>query len=519
MRAVIIALALLVCAAFATEEAYDDKDVVKLTSDNFDSIIQRDFVVVKFFAPWCGHCKHLAPEYAKAATILKNDEPAPILAEVDATVENELASRFSITGYPTLKIFRNGNESPYNGPRDADGIVRYVRSQNGPAAKLLTTIEAFEAQISKKDDVTIIGFFTEESAKSAFMTAANAMREDYRFALVLDKDIIAQKNEGKSGIVNYRPFDGEERAVAYTGELSDASAIKEFILSSSLPLVGIIKSATEKRYMQSSLPKFVLFTKIDEVRDVSSIKYYSNRMRRVAENYKGKALFALADKSHRNFGELGFAQDAVASLAIIAQNEAKYKLDAAFSVDTLKAFAEDFFAGKLEQYIKSQPIPESNDKPVKVVVGKTFEQEITNSDQDVFIKFYAPWCGHCKSLAPVYEELATKLANQKTLKIVEYDATENDVPALFNVHGFPTLYLLKANDKMHPVQYNGDRDLASMEDWLKENVSHPLKTDESEKKEEKKDKKDKKEKDKKEKKEKKKAKKEEKEKEEKEKEL
>jgi len=71
------------------------------------------------FAPWCGHCKALAPEYDTAATTLK--EKNIRLAKVDCTAEADLCQSYGIEGYPTLKVFRGlDNISPYAGQRKAD---------------------------------------------------------------------------------------------------------------------------------------------------------------------------------------------------------------------------------------------------------------------------------------------------------------------------------------------------------------------------------------------------------------
>ncbi|KAH0000293.1 hypothetical protein KCU78_g15450, partial [Aureobasidium melanogenum] len=108
------ALGLLGAAALAAAS-----DVVDLKQDTFKGFVEEnDLVLAEFFAPWCGHCKALAPEYEEAATTLKEKNIA--LAKIDCTEEADLCRDHGVEGYPTLKVFRGlDNVSPYSGQRKA----------------------------------------------------------------------------------------------------------------------------------------------------------------------------------------------------------------------------------------------------------------------------------------------------------------------------------------------------------------------------------------------------------------
>merc|ERR1712156_837968 len=143
-----------------------------------------------------------------------------------------------------------------------------------------------------------------------------------------------------------------------------------------------------------------------------------------------------------------------------------------FSVDNLKAFVEELKAGNLEAYIKSEAVPDSQGD-VKVAVARNFEELVTKSEKDVLVEFYAPWCGHCKKLTPIYDELGEKMADED-VEIVKMDATANDVPPQFDVKGFPTLYWLPKGSKK-PASYNGGREIDDFIKYIAEHASDELK--------------------------------------------
>merc|ERR1712121_322161 len=150
----------------------------------------------------------------------------------------------------------------------------------------------------------------------------------------------------------------------------------------------------------------------------------------------------------------------------------KYKMAAEFDMDNFKEFMEDLKAGNLDAYIKSEAVPDNSANNVKVAVAKNFDELVTKSEKDVLVEFYAPWCGHCKKLTPIYDELGEKMSNE-AVEIVKMDATANDVPPEFDVRGFPTIFWVKKGDK--PKSYEGGREVNDFVNYIAKHATSELK--------------------------------------------
>jgi protein disulfide-isomerase-like protein len=133
--------------------------VTVLTDDNFDGIVKdaNKHVLVEFYAPWCGHCKSLAPHYETLANIYAS-EPDVVIAKLDATEEKNKAAEYGVSGYPTLKWFSKTDKSGvgYEGGRDVESFVNYInenagtqRTKDGGFLPSAGTISEFDELVTK----------------------------------------------------------------------------------------------------------------------------------------------------------------------------------------------------------------------------------------------------------------------------------------------------------------------------------------------------------------------------------
>ena len=452
-----------------------ENDVIILTDSTFDKAVAKyDYLLVLFYAPWCGHCKKFHPEYEKAAKTLRKENL--YLSKVDATVEKKLAEKFEIQGFPTVKLFIKGEAIEYTGGRKEQEVINWMRKKTGPATKLIQSTEDID-KLKKDNDVVLIYFGNNKNELDEYTKVARK-NEDFPFANVENEEIAKKLGIKMGTVVMFRNF--EEPQKELSGSLT-SKKIEEFIDSFSSPKVMGFDEKAAQIIFGKAIPAIILYC------DKNSDKWdeYRKLMETISDKIGGKLKVVQTDikegMASRLAEYIGVKESDLPSVRIADTriDLKKYNMEGEINEKNILKFIEDWENNKLKPHLKSAEEPKENKDDVFVVVGKTYEKEVINNDKDVMLLFYAPWCGHCKALHPKYEEVAKKLKEKNPkLLLAKIDATENEVENI-NISGFPTVKFYPGNKKNKaPIDYNGDRSVNDMIKFIKTNAATPIIYDE-----------------------------------------
>jgi len=283
------------------------------------------------------------------------------------------------------------------------------------------------------------------------------------FAWVSSAEIASSQGASFPSVQVFRTFDAPK--VTFSGEITPDGLIK-FVKGESFPAFGEIGPENYQKYVERDLPilwAFLDYTEgastdviaaitpvAQQFRELSFVRLDGVKWASHAKNYGvGSKLPGLAIEDRKSRKNFVFPEETVTAAG-------------------LTSWVQSYVDGKLSANVKSQEPPASQDEPVVVIVGKTFDTIVNDESKDVLVEFYAPWCGHCKNLVPKYDELARQFQSQSSIVIAKVDSTENDTPA--DIKGFPTILFYPAGGKSAPLTYKGERSTQAMSDWIWENA-------------------------------------------------
>lgn len=369
---------------------------------------------------------------------------------------------------------------------------------------VLTTSEDVQRFIDDSGDLAgVLGYIdatTNADDLEAFESTASMYSRTYRWAVVTDKGLLEETKYSGCAVLVYKSLKyysdkyGEKRRARYPGKTINSDSLANFVFEKAIPMVGEYTWETTVAYDNNKLPTFIVFGEFDHEKNPKGWTYLYNRVKRVAQNYFKEFAFTIAKKStydymlndfeldsikdDKNIAGMGIKKDSM-SFAMDGEDIASTK----FSAENMETFIQQYKSGNLvgKQSSSSKgaqggggyedEADEELDDSVTVLSSDNFEAEVVDKEADALLEFYAPWCGHCKSLKPEFNKVGQHFKDDAGVTIGAFDATASDPPQGYEVQGYPTIMYVKANDKKNPIPYEGERDSDAMIEWIKEKRS------------------------------------------------
>lgn len=253
---------------------------------------------------------------------------------------------------------------------------------------------ANHAEFKGADKIVAIAYLpsTTDAPAVQFSAVAEAHRDDYLFGLSTDQETFEAAGVTPPALVVYRTFDEPRSEYPYPVSAITAGEVTDWLKELSVPVLAQVNAENYRTYATSDKPlAYVFIDPSSEKKDDLLAAIWP-----VANKYQSKMNFVWIDAIQ--FGDHAKALNLGESKwpAFVVQDvtkQLKYPLDQSVEVtaEAVSNLVQQYLEGKVEPTLKSEPVPESQDEPVYVLVGKNFEEVVFDDSKDVFIEFYATW--------------------------------------------------------------------------------------------------------------------------------
>merc|ERR1711865_712157 len=313
--------------------------VQELTTSNFDSKINVPLALVKFYAPWCGHCKALAPTWELLATKL---HPDVLVAKVDVTVHNELQSRFNVGGFPSIQLFKHGRpRGVHQGGRTAEAITEWMNEASGSG-------------LVKLNQAAVDKLLSSTTAPPTFVLIGGTDADEKHFAAAADVNF-------REGAVVFAKVEWTQVAQGPMTEKLPRSSNSEAVVV--VVNSGEINAMDRTASVEAGLSSFI-------------------ENKKVAASLRGSFVFGAIDaKKHSDLSsQIGMFPEFLPQLCVFNGKSLKYYSDQKLgrSEAEVKAFLEKVLAGGVDP---KAPGDEKQDSPPAKKAAATASQKKPTNDK------------------------------------------------------------------------------------------------------------------------------------------
>ena len=475
-----------------------------------EALNEYQYMFIQAFAEWCSTCKRVEVELHKVIDYFENNIDTPNIGfgMIYGTYNRNFMQKFNVPGYPYLALFSgNIKIKEYVEEFKYENIVPWIRKFIYPTIQEIKDELTFNIILNNKDISKVIAYYGNDKNTLNILEKSALSHPKYTFIKVLNKTLMKLVNAKENDIVLYKNFDDlnntlnipidyektEKFIDKYSHKLFKPFNLKKgrkiFSKKRNL-LLFMMKNRKEKNIEEEKerenickelRDKVQCITTIYDEKEIERYQKILNTPKRKEDPYNNYPHQIIEEDQFENNQNMQFLIDLYTSLQIKNNTETEIflfdfsnKISYAYNIENnekkILTFMKNWYENKLDNKTIKIKLPSSiKNNVIKTNVDK-FDRDVINNNFDVLVKFYAPWCGHCKRLAPIYDKLANFYSEKnKRIKFVEVDATTNEIPG-FIIEGYPTIYLFKRNDKSHPVLYTGEDNYGDISKFIDEEI-------------------------------------------------
>lgn len=330
----------------------------------------------------------------------------------------------------------------YKGARTSEAIIEWIKRKSDPPAVTLTTVDEL-IKFRNESQVGVLGLFNSmENQHIEFFNNVARQLDGVNFSISTEPALFKKLNiEGTERIILFKKSEEEKARNDFNGE-QNAEELKRFIHAYRLDKVAELSTNTVQSIFSGDIKIFIFLLANKSSEDFPQL---IGEYKESAARFRGKVLFVYINTNQIEnevlYATIGVKKEEFPAIRLISDlDNQRYKPKSNELVSfVITQFVQDVLDGKLKPSLLSQEVPDDWDaRPVKILVGKNFNEVVRNRSKNVLVLFYAPWCGHSKNVTPIYDELAERFKESTEILFAKIDSTANEVED-HKIQRFPTI--------------------------------------------------------------------------------